>query len=98
MSLMDFLRASRPPAGVTAAASRIPFHAALTFAFHLAALAVMIFSEYGLVEKFVFLLTWALLNFFFLFLTRRPATAGAISLTLILILIILSRLKHEVIW
>ena len=98
MSLIDLLRVSRQSAGIGAIAGRIPFHAALTSVFHLVALAVMLLSEHGPVEKFVFLLTWALLNFFFLFLTRRPATAGALSLTLIVALIMLSRLKHEVIW
>jgi len=98
MSLIDLLRVSRQSAGGEAIASRISFRAVLVLVFHVVALGVMIFSEHGPIEKAVFLLTWALLNFFFLFLTRRPATAGALSLTLIVALIMLSRLKHEVIW
>ncbi len=98
MSLNDLLRASRQLPGAGAFAGLPPFRIVLIAAFHLAAIAVMFFSEYGLVEKAVFLLTWALLNCFFLMLTRRPATAAALSLSLIVALIVLSRLKHEVIW
>ena len=43
-----------------------------------------------------FVLTWGLLNFFWLALLRRPLTAAALSLALIVILILLSQLKHSV--
>ena len=98
MSFTDLFRVSRHLPGTGIFAGRPPFRIVLVAAFHIAAVAVMFFSEYGLVEKSVFLLVWALLNCFFLLLTRRPATAGALSLSLIVALIVLSRLKHEVIW
>jgi hypothetical protein len=45
---------------------------------HAAALAVMAFTETDLVAALAFLLTWGLLNFFWLGLLRRPAVAAAL--------------------
>src|SRR5262244_3169966 len=42
-----------------------------------------------------FVLTWGALNFFWLVLLRRPLTAAALSLALIVILIALSQFKHS---
>src|SRR5499433_2247724 len=42
-----------------------------------------------------FVLTWGALNFFWLVLLRRPLTAAALSLTVIVILITLSQFKHS---
>ena len=58
----------------------------------------MLWSEAGLVPKLVFCLVWGLLNFFWLALLRRPALSAALSLVLIVVLILLSRLKYEIIW
>ena len=44
-----------------------------------------------------FLLSWGILNFFFIALLRRPALSGALSLTLVVVLILLSRLKHDIV-
>ena len=44
-----------------------------------------------------FLLTWGILNCFFIALLRRPALSGALSLTLVVVLVLLSRLKHDVV-
>jgi len=71
---------------------------ALVVLLHLGALGLMAWSEVGLVPKVVFLLTWGLLNFFWLALLRRPAVAAALSLLTIVVLILLSRLKYEIIW
>ena len=71
---------------------------ALTAALHAAAFALMLWSEAALVSKLVFCLTWGLLNFFWLALLRRPAVAAALSLAVIVVLILLSRLKYEMIW
>src|SRR3954451_6585630 len=65
---------------------------------HLVALAVMVWSEYALEQKLAFLLTWGLLNFFWLALTRRPGISGALSLAMIAVLILLSMLKYKVLW
>jgi hypothetical protein len=72
--------------------------AALIAALHLAALGLMAWSEVALVPKAVFLLTWGLLNFFWLALLRRPAVSAALSLLMIVVLILLSRLKYVMIW
>ena len=44
-----------------------------------------------------FLLSWGILNFFLIALLRRPALSGALSLTLVVVLILLSQLKHGIV-
>src|SRR5215469_10041759 len=69
----------------------------LLAALHLAALGLMFWSEVAVVPKLVFGLTWGLLNFFWLAVLRRPAVAAALSLVMIVVLILLSWLKYEII-
>ena len=57
---------------------------------------VMFATEDDLWSRTLFLLTWAVFNFSFLTLLRRPAMAGVLSLTLIVLLVACSRLKHDV--
>src|SRR3982074_690060 len=64
---------------------------------HLAALAVMLRTETDFGSRVGFLLAWGILNFLFIALLRRPALSGALSLTLVVILVLLSRLKHDVV-
>jgi Sulfatase len=71
---------------------------ALVAALHLAALALMFMFEGGVVADTVYLLTWGLLNFFWLVLLRRPVVSAALSLAVIVLLILLSRLKYDIIW
>src|SRR5580704_14157625 len=71
---------------------------ALIAALHFASLAIMAFTEADLVAKLAFLLAWGLLNFFWLVLTRRPAVSAALSLLMIVILVLVSRLKFDIIW
>ena len=68
---------------------------ALVMGFHLAAILVMAQTEGDIASKATFLLTWGLLNFFWLAVLRRPAIAAALSLALILALIQLSQFKYE---
>src|SRR5215218_7021018 len=63
---------------------------------HLAALVIMLRTEADFGARCGFLLSWGLLNFFFVALLRRPALSGALSLTLVVVLVLLSRLKHDV--
>src|SRR5258708_29277302 len=56
-------------------------------ALHLAALAIMALTETDLVAAFAFLLTWGLLNFFWLGLLPRPAAAAALSLAMVVFLV-----------
>jgi Sulfatase len=95
-----------PPSIVFRASPRAPdtvrpagtLRIVLIAALHAAALGLMLWSEIGLLPKLVFVLTWGLLNFFWLALLRRPAVAAALSLALVVSVILLSRLKYEIIW
>ena len=71
---------------------------ALIAALHLAALGLMVWSEAAVGPKIFFCLTWGLLNFFWLAVLRRPAVSAALSLLIIVVLILLSRLKYDIIW
>jgi hypothetical protein len=64
---------------------------------HLAALAVMLQTETDFSSRVGFLLSWGILNFFWIALLRRPALSGALSLTLVVVLVLLSRLKHDIV-
>ena len=63
----------------------------------MAALAIMLQSEADFGGRMGFVLAWGILNFFFIALLRRPALSGALSLTLVVVLVLLSRLKHDVV-
>jgi hypothetical protein len=67
----------------------------LLAALHIAALGVMFWSEDDVLAKVVFLLAWSLLNFFWMVLLRSATAAGALSLMMIIVLILLSRFKFE---
>src|SRR5262245_10068101 len=72
--------------------------AAVMAAIHLVALAIMLDTEDEVVSKAAFLFTWGLLNCLFLALLRRPAASAALSLGFIVGLILLSKLKHSVLF
>ena len=61
-------------------------------------MVVNFWTEWGPDHKAAFLLTWGILNGFWLALLRRPAISAALSLALILTLIKVSQLKHSVLW
>ncbi len=71
---------------------------ALVASLHVTALAIMAFTEADLVAKLAFLLAWGILNFFWLGLTRRPAVSAALSLMMVVVLVLVSRLKYDIIW
>src|SRR5256714_11482156 len=64
---------------------------------HLGGLILMLQTESDFGSRMGFLLSWGILNFFFIALLRRPALSGALSLTLVAVLVLLSRLKHDVV-
>src|SRR6266446_3353864 len=64
--------------------------AAPTAAFHLAALAVMAWSEIGAAPMAAFILAWGLINCFWLALLRRPGLAAALSFMLLVILVVVT--------
>ena len=69
---------------------------ALIVAAHVAAACVMASVEYGPFANTVALLTWALLNFLFLIVLRRPGVSALLSLALIVTLITLSQFKYGI--
>src|ERR1700682_6337559 len=64
---------------------------------HLAGLHIMLQTETDFGSRTCFLLSWGILNFLFIALLRRPALSGALALTLVVVLVLLSRLKHDVV-
>jgi phosphoglycerol transferase MdoB-like AlkP superfamily enzyme len=64
---------------------------------HIGALVVMLQTESDFGARVGFLLAWGILNFLWIALLRRPALSGALSLTLVVILVLLSRLKHDIV-
>jgi hypothetical protein len=57
----------------------------------------MLRTETDFGSRLSFLLSWAILNFFWIALLRRPALSGALSLSFVAVLVLLSRLKHDVV-
>ncbi len=83
----------------TAAAS--PFdhlRSAIGWAMALAAFVLMYLNEGGIVANAVFILTWALLNCFWIALLRRPLISAAMSLGTIVLIILLSQFKFGIVW
>jgi hypothetical protein len=74
------------------------FDIAILAALHLAALAIMAVSEFELVPRLAFILTWSLLNFLWLALLRRPVLSAALSLAIVIVLIEISRFKFRVLF
>ena len=70
----------------------------LTAILHLVALIMMAATEVDLVAKAAFLLVWAVLNFFWLGLFRRPVVAALISIEFVVALTLLSRFKYDKLW
>jgi phosphoglycerol transferase MdoB-like AlkP superfamily enzyme len=61
-----------------------------------AALGLMLQTETDFSSYLCFLLAWGILNFVWTAALRRPALSGALSLTLVVVLVLLSRFKHDV--
>ena len=62
----------------------------------LAATILMLETETDFGSRLCFILSWGILNFVWIALLRRPALSGALSLTMVVVLVLLSRLKHDV--
>jgi hypothetical protein len=63
---------------------------------HFIALAIMVSTEQTVTAMTAFLLTWGILNFFWLVMLRRPAVAAMLSLSMMTVLVLLSELKYHV--
>ena len=71
---------------------------ALLAAIHLAAVGLLFWFEAEPAAQAAFVLSWGLLNFFWLSLLGRPLTSAALSLALIVVLIGLSQFKHSMLF
>src|SRR5437868_1146934 len=69
---------------------------ALLVMLHLAAFAILVATESRAVPQLAFLFSWGFFNFCWMVLLRRPAVAAAISLAWLILLILLSQFKHDV--
>src|SRR6516165_11614437 len=96
-----------PPAVSSPASRLVAAHAlgrrgawqvALIGTLHAAALAMMVLTETDLVAELAYLLTWGMLNCFWLAITRRPAVSAALSLMMFVVVVLVSRLKYDIIW
>jgi Sulfatase len=63
---------------------------------HVAALVILLWSETDLVSRVAFVLAWGLLNFLWLVVLRRPLASAGLSLAMIVVIVLLSRFKHDV--
>ena len=64
-------------------------------AIHLAALAILITTEWQPAAQAAFVLAWGLFNCAWLTLLRRPLTSAALSLAFVIVLILLSQFKQS---
>src|SRR5262245_61990375 len=82
-----------------AAAAADPWYAgaiALLAGIHLSALGLLIVFEAEPAAQTTFVLTWGLINCVWLAVLRRPLTAAALSLAMVVILTLVSQFKHDV--
>jgi hypothetical protein len=70
--------------------------AGVVAALHLAALAVLFTTEYGPFAIMLSVLAWVFVNCLFLVVLRRPGVAAALALVLVVLLIVLSRFKFDI--
>ena len=68
----------------------------MVVAFHLAALAVLLSTEYGPFAITLSLLAWVFVNCLFLLVLPRPAICAALALAFMVLLIALSRFKFDI--
>jgi hypothetical protein len=67
-------------------------------AIHVAAIFAMVWTESYWLDWLLYLLIWGLLNCCWLMVLRRPALSGALSLTTVAAIIVLSQFKFGVVW
>jgi hypothetical protein len=96
MSSASLLRGRLMPARAMSRRDRVAL--CLAAVLHVGALIVMAATEADLVAKAAFLLSWALLNCFWLALVRRPVVAALLALELVVALTLLSRFKFDKLW
>jgi len=65
-------------------------------ALHLSAAVILLATEVRWLPWIVFLLSWMFWNCIWLMLLCRPAVSSAVTLSFLIVLILLSRFKHEI--
>jgi hypothetical protein len=70
----------------------------LLAAIHAAAFAIMFRTEDELMDSAIFVFVWIILNCFWLTLLRRYTISALLSLVMVVLLVALSRLKHEIVF
>ncbi len=82
--------------GVAARGARFYAGVAVVAALHLAALAVLLSWEYGPFAITLSVLAWVFVNCIFLLVLPRPGVAAGLSLALVVLLIVMSRFKFDI--
>jgi hypothetical protein len=85
-------------AGLRAVPTRRWLQIAIVVALHLAAFVLMARTEADWFAWGLFLLSWGAINWFWLLVLRRPATAAALSLAMFQLIILLSQFKFSILW
>lgn len=98
MSFTDFLPGIRRTVSWDALRDSQGLRAAMVGSVHVGALVVLWLTEASWFGAALFVLTWGMLNAFWLVLLRRPGVSAALSLLFILVLIELSLFKAAMIW
>src|SRR5215212_891815 len=88
--------AKNPAVARTPRGARFYAGAAIVVALHVAALAVLLYWEYGAFRITLAVLAWVFVNCLFLVVLRRPGVSAALALTLFVLLIALSRFKWDI--
>jgi sulfatase-like protein len=82
--------------GTAARGLRFYLGVGLIAALHVAALAVLLSWEYGPFAITLSVLAWLFVNCFFLLLLPRPGVAAALALAFVVLLIVMSRFKFDI--
>jgi hypothetical protein len=96
MSFSEYFRVHRRFAARRSLLPAFSVQLAVIATLHFAALVVMAATEVAVLPKILFLLAWGMLNFCWLMVSRRPTVSAALSLAMIVALVLMSRLKHEI--
>jgi hypothetical protein len=97
MAPQPFSNSSQAVALATGPTSAGLWRVALAAAPQVAALVILIVTEVDTISRVAFLLSWITVNLLLIAVTRRPAISGAVSLAMLGVLILLSRLKYDVV-
>ncbi|MBX9775174.1 MAG: sulfatase-like hydrolase/transferase [Xanthobacteraceae bacterium] len=97
MSLSD-LRNSRQFLALSSLSAKLRWRHVPLLLVHGVALGLMFLTEISPTGMLLFLFSWGFLNLLLIGLTGRPLVAGTLSLALILLIVVLSRFKFDVVW